>query len=103
MKYDWSELSIQETVSRADSYSDTLRLMNIPTSGRNTDTLKRKIEEYNIDVSHFTFGNQYKSGIENFKYKEASEYLRKNSIIQPNRLKLKLIKEGIKQNICENP
>lgn len=31
--------------------------MNIPTSGRNADTLKRKIEEYNIDVSHFTFGN----------------------------------------------
>lgn len=103
MKYNWSKSNIQEAVNKSDSYSETLRLMNIPTSGRNADTLKRKIEEYNIAVSHFTFGNQYKRGTENQKYVKASEYLKEGSTIKPSKLKLKLIKEGIKQNICENP
>lgn len=102
-KYNWNESNIQEAVNKADSYSETLRLMNIPTGGRNMDTLKRKIKKYNIDISHFTFRNQHKNGIENHKYKEASEYLKENSTIKPSKLKLKLIKEGIKQNICENP
>lgn len=65
MKYNWNLSNIQEAVSKADSYSETLRIMNIPTSGRNTDTLKRKIEEYNINIDHFTFSKQYKNGSEN--------------------------------------
>lgn len=103
MKYNWNLSNIQEAVSKADSYSETLRIMNIPTSGRNADTLKRKIEEYNINIDHFTFSKQYKNGSEHLKYKEASQYLKENSNIKPSKLKEKLLKEGIKQNICENP
>lgn len=102
-KYNWNIEVVQEAVSQADSYSEVLRIMNIPTTGRNSDTLKHKIEEYGINVNHFTFGKQYKLGSEHFKYKPSSQYLKKGCNIKSNILKEKLLKEGIKLNICENP
>lgn len=101
MKYDWSKENIEKAVENSDSYSDTLRKMNIPLQGNNSKTLKDKIEEYKIDISHFTFEKQYKEGLSNFKYIPASEYLGTNKQISSSKLKEKLIKEGIKENKCE--
>ena len=101
MKYDWSKENIEKAVKVSDSYSETLREMGIPLQGNNSKTLKDKIEEYNIDISHFTFEKQYKEGLSNFKYIPASEYLGTDKLIQSSKLKDKLIKEGIKENKCE--
>lgn len=46
MKYSWDKQTIEYAVSISDSYSDTLRNLNIPVRGRNRDTLKRKIAEF---------------------------------------------------------
>lgn len=101
MKYDWSKENIEKAVKDSDSYSETLRKMNIPIQGCNSNTLKKKIEEYNIDIQHFTFKKQYKEGLVNFKYIESSEYLGTDKHIQTSKLKDKLLKEGLKQNKCE--
>lgn len=102
MKYDWSKENIEKAVKVSDSYSETLRKMEIPLQGNNSKTLKDKIKEYNIDISHFTFEKQYKEGLSNFKYIPASEYIGTNKFIQSSKLKDKLIKEGIKENKCES-
>lgn len=101
MKYDWSKEKIEEAVKSSDSYSETLRKLGIPTQGSNSKTLKDKIQEYDIDISHFTFEKQYKEGLCNFKYVPSSEYLGTDKIISSYKLKEKLIKEGIKENKCE--
>lgn len=101
-KYDWSEERIRTAVMNADSYSDTLRNLNIPVRGNNNKTLKSKLSEYNIDISHFTFRTQYITGRENKKYTPVSLYLHKGTNIKSYKLKEKLIKEGIKENKCEN-
>lgn len=56
MKYNWNKENLEKAVKESDSYSEVLRKLEIPLQGNNTSTLKRKIEEYNIDISHFTFG-----------------------------------------------
>ena len=53
-KYDWSKSRVEEAVKASISYVETLRRLGVNTRGNNTDTLKRKIQEYNIDISHFT-------------------------------------------------
>lgn len=50
-KYDWNKSRVEEAVKASISYVETLRRLGINTRGNNTDTLKRKIQEYNIDTS----------------------------------------------------
>lgn len=97
-KYNWSLERVQEAVSNNYCYADVLRELEIPVRGRNADTLKSKIKEYNIDTSHFTFVSKNKG---KNKIKPIEEYLVKNSNIKSSKLKEKLIKAGLKQNRCE--
>lgn len=101
MKYIWDKQLIVDAVNVSDSYSETLRKMNIPVQGNNSATLKRKIKEFNIDISHFTFRKQYKSNVQNNAYISANTYLNDTVPITSYKLKNKLLKEGIKENKCE--
>lgn len=97
-KYDWSKEKVAEAVKNNVCYTDTLRELNIPVRGRNTDTLKHKINEYQIDISHFTFVSKDKGKV---KRKSVTEYLRKGTTIKSCKLKIKLIEAGLKENKCE--
>ena len=98
MKYNWSKENIESVVKDCDSFSEVLRKLNIPTQGNNGVTLKRKMILYNIDFSHFTYGNKQKIGKSR---KNIEQYLTKNSTIQTAKLKKRLIREGYKENKCE--
>ena len=98
-KYDWSKERLENAIKISTSYSETLRNLEIPTQGNNADTLKKYIKEYNLDISHFTFGKS--KDFSNLKYISASEYLGTDKFIATSKLKLKLLKEGIKENKCE--
>lgn len=55
MKYDWSKQHLEETVSQCQCWWDWLRALNVPTRGCNYRTLKSKVKQYGIDVSHFNY------------------------------------------------
>ena len=59
-KYNWNKERIQEVIKDCDSLSETLLKLGIPNVGGNTCTLRKKLEEYNIDYSHFTYGAKKK-------------------------------------------
>lgn len=99
MKYDWNEIRVREAISKSTSYSETLRNLEIPTQGNNVETLKRYIKKYNLDISHFTFGKS--KDLSGLQYIPVSEYLNSQKTIQTSKLKLKLLKEGLKENKCE--
>lgn len=99
-KYNWSKEILIDIIPKAINYTDALRLLGIPTKGNNIDTLKRKIIEYNIDVSHFS-GRKEFYGTENTSYKSVVHYLGTNNHISSSRLREKLITEGYKENKCE--
>ena len=56
MKYDWSKERIEAVIKDCDSLTQVLNKLNIPRAGNNSVTLRKKLEEYNIDYSHFTYG-----------------------------------------------
>lgn len=53
MRYDWSKERVEESCKES-SYSKALMYLGIPISGSNFSTLKQKIKEYNVDISHMT-------------------------------------------------
>lgn len=95
VKYNWEKSVVEDAVNKSSSYSDALRKLGVKLSGNNGKTLKRKIKEYKIDISHFTFYS------ESSNKKDIQDYLVKNSHINNFKLKEKLIKCGIKENKCE--
>lgn len=99
-KYLWNIDEIAEAVTTSHSYSGVLAKLGIPNRGNNIKTLKDKIRDAKMDVSHFT-GQSYKRGKSNYKYLSASQYLKNGSRIKSFVLKEKLIQEGIKEAACE--
>lgn len=96
-RYDWNKEKLEEAIANSFNYCDVLRYLGIPLQGNNSCTLKRKIKEYNLDITHFTLkGKQSKA-----KYIKAEEYLKENSKIATCKLKEKLLFEHIKENRCE--
>lgn len=95
-KYNWNKEVIEEAVKNSVSYRDTLRKLGVNLSGNNGETLKRKIEEYQIDISHFTFHSNLPKA-----KKDVNDYLTENSTIHTFKLKERLIRCGLKENRCE--
>lgn len=96
-KYDWNLERIKEAVKTSINYSEVLDKLGIPRQGRNTETLKKKISEGKIDISHFTGrARQYKTRPTNIQ-----NYLNNSIGISSGKLKERLLKEGLKENRCE--
>jgi hypothetical protein len=87
-----------DLIKSSDSLIEVCRKANIvPTTG-NYNTLKKVINNNNIDVSHF---KRICGG--NTKKKNTSEYLAKGTNVSSFKLKNRLLAEGIKEHKCENP
>ena len=84
------------------SYAGMCRYLGISSRGGNYATIKKKVKEYDIDISHFT-GMGWNVGLKFRPQKEykLEEILQKNFEYQPLKLKKRLIKEGIKEHKCE--
>lgn len=99
MKYNWNKEIIEQFVQQSDNFTEVLKKLNIPIQGNNLTTLKRKIKEFKIDISHFTFKKHY---VNNFKCKsDIQTYLIKGSKVSTSKLKEKLFLSGLKENKCE--
>ena len=97
--YNWNKESLEIAIKNNKCYTDVLRELGISYRGRNIDTLKAKIVEYNLNTDHFTFVSKTKG---QQKYKEAKNYLKRGSNIKSFKLKEKLFRDGLKENKCEN-
>lgn len=54
-KYNWSKESVQRAVLSANCWFDCLDKLGVPKRGGNYRTLKKKVEEYGLDVAHFNY------------------------------------------------
>lgn len=97
MKTDrWHKQRLCDAVAQSISYSETLRNLGIPVAGNNAATLKKKIGQYGIDISHFTFAPRKRQSRHPFAF-----HLTPNSQINRHRLKQGLLGFGYKRNVCE--
>lgn len=52
----YTKENVIEAVKTSKSYAEACRKLGLSPRGGNPKTLKKKIEEYGLDISHFTFG-----------------------------------------------
>lgn len=100
----WSDNDFIIAVQESLSYAEVLRKLGLKTAGNNYDTVKRKIQELNLDTSHMT-GQVWNQG-ERFKTIKPARPLNKvlvehSTWINSNNLRQRLLKEGLKEYKCE--
>ena len=103
-KRKWTDEQFIEAVASSLSYAEVIRQLGLKPAGSNYDTVKRKISELNLDISHMT-GQAWNQGDKYKPIKQAkplSEVLVEHSTwINTNNLRKRLLKEGIKEHVCE--
>ena len=102
-KHVYTKEDYEAIVKESYSKAECLRKLKLRPAGGNYKILDRQLREFNIDSSHFT-GQGYRIGtkVPMVKNKPLSECLIENSSYQSCKLKLRLIKEGLKKNQCEH-
>lgn len=94
---------LDEIVRTSFSYAECLRKLNMRPGGGNYKTIQLYIAKYNLDISHFTGAawNQGERYRKIFQGRPLEVYLNNEQQIQSSKLKDKLFKAGLKENICE--
>ena len=102
-KYKYTDEQLIEAVKTSLSIAEVCRKLGIKAVGGNYATIHNKINKLNLDTTHFT-GKAWNQGL---KYKVVvpakplQEILKENTPYQSYKLKLRLIKEGLKEEKCE--
>lgn len=98
----YSEHDLRKAVAESFSLRETLIRLSITPAGGNFETLKKAIIFFNVDKSHFTGKGHLKNKSHNFKTRPLEDVLVLSKHENTVRLKLRLLKEGLKQKVCEN-
>lgn len=98
-KYDYSRENLAKIVSQSESISDVARALGMTTKGANHNTLKRKINEFDLDTSHFK-GKGWSKG-RSLEKVPIEDYLNNTRKISSWKLKNRLLEEHLKENVCE--
>lgn len=104
MKYKYTKEQLENIVKESLSIADVCRKMDIRPVGGNYKTLNFKFKIWNIDISHFTGAAWNQGGrYHNIKEKQPlNEILIENSsFLSTGILRIRLIKEGLKEYKCE--
>lgn len=103
-KRKWTDEQFINAVKSSLSYAEVIRKLNLKVAGSNYDTVKRKIKELNLDISHMTGSVWNKGKKYNIKTRiKLTDILVENSTYtNSNHLRLRLLQEKIKLPICEN-
>lgn len=104
-KRKWTDKQFIEAVKTSLSYAQVIRKLGLKVAGSNYDTVRRKIKELKLDISHMT-GAAWNQG-ERFRVirpaRPLEEILVENSsFANTNSLKKRLIREEFKKPMCEN-
>lgn len=91
--------NLEKTIKESYSYSDCLRKMMLTTRAGNSETLKRYIKLYSLDISHFYTDKSIYNRVNGIL--SLDEILVENSNYTRKLLKQRLFKEGLKENRCE--
>ena len=102
MRKKYSKEEFAKIVKESYSFAEVKRKIGLKSTGSN-DTVKKYIEKYNLDTSHFTGQNwnKGKSLSEETCLVAVSEILNENTNYKSHYLKERLFKSGLKQQKCE--
>jgi HNH endonuclease len=97
----YTEAALMDAVTTSFSYRQVLMKLNLRPAGGNYDSIKKRIVALNLDISHFTHQGWSKNQTIGTR-RPIAEHLSNKYPIQSYKLKLKLLKAGIKAHCCES-
>lgn len=102
-KVKYTKELLEEAAKNATSIAQVCRNIGLEPKGGNYKTVTKKLELFDIDISHFTgqAWNKGKSLIEKTCKISLEEILRENTNYSSSLLRKRLINEGIKKEECE--
>ena len=101
MKHSYSVEEFKKAVEESFSIAQTLTKLGLSPRGGNYRVFDRFKKLYNVDTSHFTGQGHMKGKSNNFRTIPLNELLVKNYEYSSNKLRKRLISEGIKEHKCE--
>lgn len=98
----WTESDLRKAVSTSVSRRQVLQKLGLVEAGGNYEQIKRYIEVYKLNTSHF-LGQSANKGkhIPRSPVYAIQELLVNGSTFQSHKLKKRLFKEGLKKPLCE--
>lgn len=103
MKEYYHKEVLEKVIGESYSFAEALRKIGLRDCGSNFKTIKKYVEGYNIDTSHFR-GQTWNKGMGNTDYaahNKLEDILKENTNFKSDTLKYRLVKEGLKQWKCE--
>lgn len=100
MKIEWTKEILENIVKESSSKKEVLTKLNIRCAGGNFNTLKKYLELYSIDISHFI------KNYRNMVYRNQTnktpldDILVKNSKFSRSQLKIRLYNDGLLEKKC---
>jgi len=101
MKHSYSVEEFKKAVEESFSIAQTLTKLGLSPKGGNYRVFKRFEKLYNIDTSHFTGQGHLKGKSHKFNTTPLSEILVRDYEYSSNKLRKRLILEGLKEHKCE--
>jgi len=102
MKYSYTIQEFKKAVEDSYSIAQALTKLDLSPKGGNYRVFKKFQKLYEIDTSHFTGQGHLKGKTHTFNLKPLSEILIKNCEYSSNKLRQRLIQDGIKTHKCES-
>jgi len=96
--------NLEKIIKISNSLAETLKNLGKRAAGGNFKTLRKYIDKYGIDISHFNPEQIRREKLKKYlteKKKDLSEILTKNSSYNRGNLKKRLYDEGVKECKCE--
>ena len=102
MSHSYTVEEFKKAVEESYSIAQALTKLGLSPKGGNYRVFKRFEKLYNIDTSHFTGQGHLKGKSHKFNTIPLSEILVKDYEYSSNKLRRRLIAEGIKEHKCES-
>lgn len=102
-KVKYSKELLEENVKDCYSFAELCRRLGLSPEGSNPKTVRKKMDEFNVDYSHFTGQGWNKKGHPSYgnSGKKIEEVLVENSNQKPANIRKRLLNLGLKENKCE--
>lgn len=101
MKHSYTLEEFKSSVLNSTSIAQSLLKLGLSPKGGNYRVFKKFQTMYNVDISHFTGQGYLKGKTHNYNTTSLSEILVNGYDYNSNKLRKRLIAEGIKEHKCE--
>jgi len=99
--YKYTEYQLRDAIKNSTSLRQVLLRLNVAPYGGNYAVLKKAVDYFQLDISHFT-GQAWNKGKRLPARQSIEMYLENKVPIQSYKLKNRLLKEGVFKHQCMN-